>query len=156
MKQRIIRMILVLVILVEVISVQNTIDVQAASKVSSFITNKRFKGKFNYKGEKTNWRKGWYSVMIHGITKSGKVRLSLDKGGRNASPLYGTSVLVAKIKGNKANFTYHEDGWGNKGKGAIIFNKNGTIYLRVKQTYTAEGNRSTLAISKTIFKRVKK
>ena len=94
-------------------------------------------------------------VIIHKITKNGIVHFNLDKGGRNASPLYGTDILTARIKGNKANFTYKDDGWGNKGKGTIVFNRNGTIYLTVKQTYTAEGNRSSLQISKTIFKKAK-
>lgn len=156
MKKKILGIMMVLVILVGAISAQNSVDVQAASKKSSFITNKKFKGVFEYKGQKFNWKKGWYRVVIREITKSGKVRFYLDKGGRNASPLYVTDVLTARIKGNKANFKYKQDGWGNKGKGTIIFNKNGTIYLTVKQTYTAEGNRSTLAISKTIFKKARK
>ena len=145
-----------LVILIGAIPMQNPTNIQAASKKKSYITNKNFKGSFEYEGQKKNWRKGWYSVIIYKITKNGKIRFNLDKGGRNASPLYATGVLTSRIKGNKAKFTYKGDGWGNKGKGTIVFNKNGTIYLTVKETYTAVGNRSSLQISKTVFKKVKR
>ncbi len=156
MKRKLFSMLMLLVILVGAILMQNSINVQAVSKKNSYISNKKFRGTFEYKGEKRNWKKGWYSVIIHKITKNGKIRFNLDRGGRNASPLYGTDVLTARIKGNKAKFTYKEDGWGNKGKGTIVFNKNGTIYLTVKQTYTSAWNRSTLEISKTIFKKSRK
>ena len=43
-----------------------------------------------------------------------------------------------------------EDGWGNKGKGTIVFKKNGTIYLTVTETFAAEYNQSTLEIPKTL------
>ena len=156
MKKRLLILLMIFAVILSAFSVRDSIDAQAATKKSSYITNKKFKGTFEYKGEKRYWKKGWYSVIIHKITKDGIIRFNLDKGGINASPLYGTDILTARIKENKAHFTYKDDGWGNKGKGTIVFNRNGTIYLTVKQTYTAEGNRSSLQISKTIFKKVKK
>lgn len=156
MKKKLISFLLVFTVIVGMVSVRSSTTVQAVSKKSSFITNKKFKGTFGYKGEKGGYEDGWYNLIIHKITKNGKVSFNLDKGGRYASPLYGTSVLTAKIKGNTTKFVYKGDGWGNKGKGTIVFNKNGTIYLTVKQTYTAEGNRSSLQIPKTLFKKVSK
>ena len=120
---------------------------------STLITNKKFKGTYGYNGNKGSYEGGWYTLTIKKITSSGKVRFQISRGGINGSPLYETNILTAKISGSKATFKYNEDGWGNKGKGTILFNKNGTIYMTVKQTYTSSGNRSTLAISKTIFKK---
>lgn len=156
MKKKLLSWLVILAILVSVFSAWDSIKVSAVSKKNSYITNKKFKGTFEYMGQKGSYEEGWYAVVVCSITKNGKVRFYLDKGGRNASPLYCTGVLSAPIKGNKAEFMYKEDGWGNRGKGTIVFNKNGTIYLTVHQTYTAEGNRSSLQISKTIFKRKKK
>lgn len=153
MKKRFLSLFLILFFIVEAVSVQSSVTAQTATKKSAFITTKKFKGTFGYKGEKGNFEEGWYNIIIHKITKNGKIRFELDKAGRNASPLYSTDVLTAKINGNKAKFTYG-DSWGNEGTGTIVFNKNGTIYLTVKQTYTTEGNRSSLQISKTIFKKV--
>ena len=154
MKKKLIIFLLVFTVIVGMVSVQSSTTVQAVSKKSSYITNKKFKGTFGFKGEKGSYENGWYNLIIKKITKTGKILFLLDKGGRNASPLYGTDVLTAKIRGNKAKFVYKGDGWGNKGKGTIVFNKDGTVYLTVKQTYTAECNRSSLEISKTLFKKV--
>ncbi len=153
MKKRLLSLLLVLIFLTGILSVQNPITIQAAAKKSSFITSKTFKGTFGYNGEKGGYETGWYNIIIYKITKNGKIHFAIDKGGRNASPLYSTDVLIAKINGNKAKFVY-EDSWGNNGRGVIKFNKNGTIYLTVKQTHTAEINRSSLEISKTLFKKV--
>lgn len=152
MKRKLFSIILVLVL--GLVAFPNMNAAQAATKKSSFITNKKFVGTYGYEGQEGSFEEGWYHVTIYKITSSGKVRLQLDRGGTNASPLYATDILTAQIKGNKASFKYDEDGWENKGKGTIVFKKDGTLSVTVKETYTSDANRSTLAIPKTIFKKI--
>ena len=124
------------------------------AKKRSYITNEAFVGTYGYKGNEGSFETGWYYIIINKISDSGKVRFALDLGGTNASPLYETGPLTATIKGKKAKFTYENDGWGNKGKGTIVFKKNGDLYLTVKETYTSEVNRASLATGKVVFKKV--
>ena len=124
------------------------------AKKSSYITNKKYIGTYGYKGREGSFEEGWYYLIINKITKSGKIRFALDYGGMNGSPLYYTGPLTAVVKGNKAQFVYTDDGWGNQGKGTIVFRKNGNISLTVKETFTEEFNRSTLARPKTVYKKV--
>lgn len=125
----------------------------AEAKKSSYITNKKYAGTYGVKGQKNSYENGWYSIIISKISASGKMRFAVERAGRNASPIYATGALKAVIRGNKAKFTYEEDGWGNKGKGTIIFKKNGDLYVKIKETYTAASNRSTLETPKVVFKK---
>ena len=145
------------VIVLLVLSLSVSFETQIANaKMSSYISNKKYAGTYSYKGEEAKFETGWYCINIKKITSSGKINLVLDKGGRNGSPLYQTEEIKATIKGNTARFSYHEDGWGNKGKGTVVFKKNGDVLLTVKQTYTADWNRSSLALPRTVFKKIKK
>lgn len=155
-KNRKIRSRFLLLLLVFTVVFMVNADKSEAAKKSSYITNKKYIGTYGYNGNKGSFETGWYFLIINKISASGEVRFALDHGGRNGSPLYETGPLTAKIKGNKADFTFKEDGWGNKGKGTIVFNKNGDLYLTVKETHHAEYNRSTLATSKAVFKKVSK
>ena len=139
MKKRMTGLLLAVLLSVEAVLVFDSGTTYALAK-SAFITNKKFKGTYSYKGKKGNYEKGWYNLVIKKITKEGKVSFYLDKGGKNATPVSSTTVLTAKIS-------------GNKGKGTILFKKNGTVYLTVTQTHTAEGSRDTLEIPKTVFKK---
>ena len=128
MKKRMTGLLLAVLLSVEAVLVFDSGTTYALAK-SAFITNKKFKGTYSYKGKKGNYEKGWYNLVIKKITKEGKVSFYLDKGGKNATPVSSTTVLTAKISGSKASFKYSEDGWGNKGKGTILFKKNGRVYL---------------------------
>ena len=76
---------------------------------------------------------------------STKVRLQLEKLGVNGSPIYATAPITAKRKGNTVSFKW-KDTWGNSGTGTLKLYK-GYVKLKVKQTYTARWNRSTLDTS---------
>ena len=62
--------------------------------------------------------------------------------GINASPLYETKVITAKLKKKTASFKW-EDSWGNSGTGKIKLYK-GYIKIKMKQTKTSSWNRATL------------
>ena len=51
-------------------------------------------------------------------------------------------MIKAKLKNNKASFQW-KDTWGNSGTGKLKFS-GGYVKLKIKQTYTADLNRSTL------------
>ena len=85
-----------------------------------------------------------YSVIVNKVTST-KVRLQLEKLGVNGSPIYATAPITAKRKGNTVSFKW-KDTWGNSGTGALKLYK-GYVKLKVKQTYTARWNRSTLDTS---------
>ena len=53
--------------------------------------------------------------------------------------------ITAKRKGNTVSFKW-KDTWGNSGTGTLKLYK-GYVKLKVKQTYTARWNRSTLDTS---------
>lgn len=145
----------VLLIVSSITMATSASNAQATSKKASFITNKKFVGTYGYKGKKGSYKKGWYELTINKITSAGKVRFQIGAGGPNGSRLRETDVLTAKIIGNKATFKYKDDGWGNKGKGTILFQKNGSIFLTVKDIYNA-GYGASLEIPKTIFKKTSK
>ena len=85
-----------------------------------------------------------YSVIVNKVTST-KVRLQLEKLGVNGSPIYATAPITAKRKGNTVSFKW-KDTWGNSGTGTLKLYK-GYVKLKVKQTYTARWNRSTLDTS---------
>ena len=72
-----------------------------------------------------------YSVIVNKVT--------------NGSPIYATAPITAKRKGNTVSFKW-KDTWGNSGTGTLKLYK-GYVKLKVKQTYTARWNRSTLDTS---------
>ena len=86
----------------------------------------------------------WDSVIVNKVTST-KVRLQLEKLGVNGSPIYATAPITAKRKGNTVSFKW-KDTWGNSGTGTLKLYK-GYVKLKVKQTYTARWNRSTLDTS---------
>ena len=85
-----------------------------------------------------------YAVIVNKVTST-KVRLQLEKLGVNGSPIYATAPITAKRKGNTVSFKW-KDTWGNSGTGTLKLYK-GYVKLKVKQTYTARWNRSTLDTS---------
>ena len=72
-------------------------------------------------------------------------KVQLEKLGVNGSPIYATAPITAKRKGNTVSFKW-KDTWGNSGTGTLKLYK-GYVKLKVKQTYTARWNRSTLDTS---------
>jgi len=74
--------------------------------------------------------------------KNNKAKFQVTYLGRNASPLYETNVITAKIKNKTVSFKW-KDTWGNSGTGKLRL-YNGYVKIKMKQTKTAEWNRSTL------------
>lgn len=125
------------------------------AKVKTFITKGNYIGTYGYKGHKPSLEGGGYTITINKISKNGKIRFQIHRAGRNASPLYDTKVIYAKIKGNKVKFRW-EDSWSNHGTGIIIFKKGTKLKLTMKETRTAERNRSSLQIDNATFKYISK
>ena len=147
-KSILINFVFILVIVTNLILTQTT----AYAKRATFITEKNFIGTFYPKNgyKKATKNHGAYNVTIKKITKSGKAKFYIEYCGRNGSPYYSTFFITAKIKGKKADFKW-KDTWGNSGNGIIKFIKRHKISLVMKQLKTAELNRASLAIKKTIF-----
>lgn len=94
-----------------------------------------------------------YSVTINKV-KNKKVRFQVTYAGRNASPLYDTKVITAKLKNKTASFKW-KDSWGNSGTGKLKLGK-GYIKIKMKQKKTAKWNRATLDTSGKYMKLKKK
>ena len=109
--------------------------VQAASQTGEY--QKKYKAQVSF----PVWIEPAYGVVINRI-KNGKVRFQISKAGVNGSPIYNSNIIKAKLKKNKASFQW-KDTWGNSGTGKLKLS-DGYVKLKVKQTYTAEWNRSTL------------
>lgn len=155
MKKRVLSFLLIFAMVFGSVTIKNPVVVLAASK-KSFITNKKFKGTYGYKGNKGSFENGWYNLIINKITADGKVRFQIEKGRNRASHISVTGILTAKINGNVAKFSYKEVSCENKGKGSIVFKKNGIIYLTMKDTYIPKASKCTLKLLKTMFKKVSK
>ncbi len=82
-----------------------------------------------------------YSVTINKVKKN-KIKFQVTYVGINASPLYETKVITAKVKKKAVSFKW-EDTWGNSGTGKIKLYK-GYIKIKMKQTKTSDWNRATL------------
>ena len=109
--------------------------VQAASKTGQY--QKKYKAQVSF----PVWVQPAYGVAVNRI-KNGKIRFQISKAGVNGSPIYNSNIIKAKLKNNKASFQW-KDTWGNSGTGKLkLF--NGYVKLKIKQTYTARWNRSTL------------
>lgn len=108
---------------------------QAASRTGNY--QKKYKAQASF----PIYTQPAYGVVVNRI-KNGKVRFQISKVGINASPLYNSNVINAKLKGKKASFSW-KDTWGNSGTGILKFGKN-LVKLKITQTYTAKMNRSTL------------
>lgn len=109
--------------------------VQAASKTGQY--QKKYKAQVSF----PVWVQPAYGVAVNRI-KNGKIRFQISKAGVNGSPIYNSNIIKAKLKNNKASFQW-KDTWGNSGTGKLkLF--NGSVKLKIKQTYTAQWNRSTL------------
>lgn len=78
---------------------------------------------------------------------TGKAKIEIAYVGRNYSPYYYTDTIYATLDaGGSASFNW-TDSWGNRGTGRFSIS-NGvlpSIFLEMKQTYTAANNRATLA-----------
>lgn len=94
-----------------------------------------------------------YGVVINRI-KKGKIRFQISKCGLNGSPLYDTYIINARLKNNKAVFTW-EDSWSNQGNGVLKLGK-GYVKLKMNQTVMAKWNRSTLDTAGKFIKMKKK
>lgn len=110
-------------------------SVQAASKTGQY--QKKYKTQVSF----PVWSEPAYGVVINRI-KNGKVRFQISRAGVNGSPIYNSNVIKAKLKNNKASFQW-KDTWGNSGTGKLKFSGR-YVKLKIKQTYTADLNRSTL------------
>lgn len=109
-------------------------EVQAASKYTgSYYKTYKVEGRISYPPT--------YGVTINKV-KNNKAKFQVTYLGRNASPLYETNVITAKIKNKTVSFKW-KDTWGNSGTGKLRL-YNGYVKIKMKQTKTAEWNRSTL------------
>ena len=109
--------------------------VQAASKTGQY--QKKYKAQVSF----PVWVQPAYGVAVNRI-KNGKIRFQISKAGVNGSPIYNSNIIKAKLKNNKASFQW-KDTRGNSGTGKLkLF--SGYVKLKIKQTYTAQWNRSTL------------
>ena len=108
-------------------------EVQAAPKTGTY--SKTFKLKEKVESHPC------YMVTVNKV-KNKKIRFQITYLGRNASPIYESNVINAKLK-NKTAFFKWKDNWGNAGTGKIKL-YNGYIKIKVDETKTAGGNRATL------------
>ncbi len=95
-----------------------------------------------YYGKKASDTAPCYGVNIESV-ESGYITFTVFKLGRNASPYYVTDLISARLKNNKASFSW-KDSWSNKGKGTITISKS-IVTINMEETKTAEGNRSSLS-----------
>ena len=123
------------------------LNVDATKK--EYITS-AYVGTYNTDGAEPVLQNGWFAVIINSIADDGGVILQVDKGGMNGSPLYQSNIIATQINGKKAKFDW-EDTWGNRGKGTVVFKKNGQLALTMKETETASMNRSSLSCNKLIM-----
>ena len=94
-----------------------------------------------YKTEEKVLSQPTYGITINKI-KNKKIKFQISYAGRNASPIYETNIITAKLKNKTASFKW-KDSWGNSGTGKLKL-YNGYVKLKMKQTKTAKWNRSTL------------
>lgn len=122
------------------------------ASVKKYVTSKNFVGTYYLKGsyKTANEKHGAYNVTIGKLTKSGDMTLYISYVGQNYSPLYETSVIKTKVKGNKATFKW-EDSWGNKGKGTITLTKKHRFNLTMKVTKESDYNRASLEVKNRTF-----
>ncbi len=144
-------LLLVLTLTLGVLLQENT----SHAKVKSFIIKGNYIGTYSYKGYEPTLEGGGYTITINKISKEGKVRFQMSRVGANADYCYDTNVIEGKIKGKKMTFQW-EDTWFNKGKGTIIFQRGKKLRVTVKETETAERNRSSLEVKNTTFKYINK
>ena len=110
---------------------------QAASKTGTYLKVYKVKRDSRY----PVYIQPSYGIVINRI-KRGNIRFQISKCGLNGSPLYETNIINARLKNNKAVFTW-KDGWSNQGNGVLKLGK-GYVRLKMTQTVTAKWNRSTL------------
>ncbi len=94
-----------------------------------------------YYGKKASDSAPCYGVNIESV-ESGYITFTIYKLGYNGSPGYYTGEISARLKNDKASFTW-EDSWGNKGKGKLKISKS-VVTINMKETKTSEFNRSSL------------
>lgn len=114
----------------------------------------RFVGKWYY--EEIVTPDGPYSpyshytnLTIHSIT-DGKVKFDLQAGRSFQGPgpsriAQCTGITSQPITNGKANFTYKDDGWGNRGHGTITFRDDGITYF-VETDKVASGANASLSM----------
>lgn len=119
-------------------------QIDANAAISSYIKESKFKGE--YYAEDKGYEDTIY-LEIKSI-KKGKVKGYIDRS--NLSRELGADFSTSKINKNKANFSF-EDNWGNKGKGTIIFNKNGTLKVTIKTTKKSSGSRAEFSHKNITF-----
>lgn len=90
-----------------------------------------------------------YGMVINKVKKN-KICFQIDHYGVNGSPLYTTNVIDAKLNKKRASFSW-SDTWGNSGTGKLKLG-NGYVKVKMKQTYTARINRSSLDTGNKYYK----
>lgn len=134
-----------MLILVLVLAILPVYPVQAATKYAgTYSKTTKLKEKLDVHPT--------YSVTINKV-KGNKVKFQVTYVGMNASPLYETKVITAKVKNKTASFKW-VDSWGNSGTGKLKLGK-GYIKIKMKQTKTSDWNRASLD-TQGKFKKLKK
>ena len=152
MKKKITSIFLILALLFMSVSVSGT-DALAKEK---YINNKNFRGTFTSDGEECTLESGGYEVVIGNISSDGTVKLQLHRWSANVGHISETGIITEKIKGNKVSFTFIDGYDCSKEKGTITFNKDKTIFLKVKVLEEVEFSGYSLRIDKTRFERANK
>lgn len=152
MKKKITSIFLMMILLFMSVSVSG-IDVLAKA---NYINNKNFRGTFTLDGEECTFESGGYEVVIGNVSSGGTVKLQLHRWSANAGHMSDTDIITKKIKGNKVSFIFTDSYDGSKEKATITFNKDKTIFLRVKVIEEAEFSGYSLEIDKTRFERASK
>lgn len=121
-------------ILVMLLTVFPVCQVQAAPKYTGSYYKK-------YKVEGKADVQPCFNITVNKI-KNNKIKFQVTYVGINASPLYETNVITAKLRNKTASFKW-KDTWGNSGTGKLKLYK-GYVKIKMKQTKTAAWNRATL------------
>ncbi len=87
------------------------------------------------------------AYFVNIVSASGRrITFNVCYVGRNASPIYETNDITATLNDVGACTFSWEDSWSNRGTGTLMLSNGiyGGVYIDMKQTYTAPGNRATL------------
>lgn len=88
-----------------------------------------------------DWAPPSYSVGVVSQSDS-EIEFWVERLGANASPIYVTNNIRVAYSEGPIPFRW-SDNWGNSGTGTLVFN-NDSVNVRMLETNTANGNRSSL------------
>ena len=121
-----------------------------------YINNKNFQGTFTIGGKKCTFESGGYEIVINNITSKGNVVFQMHRYSANAMKMSDTDVITAKLKKNKITFKFTDGYDCSLEKGTIVFNKNKSVNLRVKQLKKGPYPGYNMEIKNTNFKKSSK